>query len=78
MRQRLARRAESSGRIDDNTDSIIRRLRTFADENLKVEEHLQQTGRFWKVSAMWRKNLLVANSTDRSTLTQMSTQYIRL
>lgn len=51
MFQRLTQRSESSGRIDDNTDSIIKRLRTFADENLKVETHLQQKGRFWKIDA---------------------------
>ena len=50
MLERLTKRSEFSDRIDDNTDSMLKRVRTFSDENSKIEEHFQQTGRFWKVS----------------------------
>ncbi|KAJ4514490.1 hypothetical protein HRR83_002577 [Exophiala dermatitidis] len=48
---RLNRRSESSGRIDDNDDSIKKRLRTFSQENLKIEKHLQSKGPFWTIDA---------------------------
>ncbi|KAL2391862.1 hypothetical protein ABEF93_000586 [Exophiala dermatitidis] len=49
---RLNRRSESSGRIDDNDDSIKKRLRTFSQENLKIEKHLQSKGPFWTNSIL--------------------------
>ncbi|KIW36725.1 hypothetical protein, variant 2 [Exophiala oligosperma] len=48
---RLNRRSESSGRIDDNDDSIKKRLRTFSQENLKIEKYLQSKGPFWTIDA---------------------------
>ena len=48
--ERLGERAKSSGRIDDNAESIFKRLRTFSDENSKVEDHLRQSGVFYDVS----------------------------
>ncbi|KEF54952.1 uncharacterized protein A1O9_08604, partial [Exophiala aquamarina CBS 119918] len=46
---RLNRRSESSSRIGDNDDSMKKRLRTFSQENLKIEKHLQSKGPFWTV-----------------------------
>ena len=43
---RLLERAKASGRIDDNADSIAKRLRTFQQGNQAVEAHLRQKGPF--------------------------------
>ncbi|KAL6990215.1 Adenylate kinase isoenzyme 1 [Sarracenia purpurea var. burkii] len=51
MLGRVGNRSKTSNRVDDNVDSIRNRLRTFAEENSKVEKHIQQSGRFWKIEA---------------------------
>lgn len=43
---RLLERAKASGRVDDNTDSIAKRLRTFQQGNQAVEAHLRKQGPF--------------------------------
>jgi hypothetical protein len=43
---RLLERAKESGRIDDNADSVAKRLRTFQQGNQAVEVHLRQKGPF--------------------------------
>lgn len=43
---RLLDRAKASGRVDDNTDSIAKRLRTFQQGNQAVEAHLRKQGPF--------------------------------
>jgi hypothetical protein len=50
MIQRLLERAAASGRIDDNAESIDKRLRTFREGNKAVEEHLEQKSPFKTVS----------------------------
>ena len=45
MLERLKRRAEPSGRVDDNPEVIVNRIRTFHREHLLVEQHLQRNGR---------------------------------
>ena len=52
MRERLSERAKTSDRVDDNPESVLKRLRTFSVENSKVEEHLQETGVLTKVSKL--------------------------
>ncbi|KAH8799639.1 cytidylate kinase [Xylogone sp. PMI_703] len=49
MQQRLEKRAQSSGRIDDNPASVIKRLKTFEENNKLVIEHLQQGGPIWTI-----------------------------
>jgi UMP-CMP kinase len=46
MAGRLLERAKASGRIDDNADSIAKRLRTFQPRNQAVEAHLREKGPF--------------------------------
>jgi UMP-CMP kinase len=46
MVSRLLERAKASGRIDDNAESITKRLRTFQDGNRAVETHLRKKGPF--------------------------------
>lgn len=44
---RLLERAKASGRIDDNVESIAKRLRTISQQgNQAVEGHLRQKGPF--------------------------------
>jgi len=43
---RLLERAKASSRIDDNADSIAKRLRTFKQGNQAVEAHLREKGPF--------------------------------
>ncbi|KAJ1500562.1 hypothetical protein HMI55_003834, partial [Coelomomyces lativittatus] len=42
MEQRLLKRAETSGRVDDNVDSIRKRFLTFRDTSLPVIEKYRQ------------------------------------
>jgi len=44
MRGRLEQRAESSDRVDDNPDTVLRRLQTFKENNAPVVAHLQNCG----------------------------------
>ena len=44
MLRRLRKRAESSGRIDDNPDTFKKRLDTYQKESLPVVDHLQGKG----------------------------------
>jgi adenylate kinase family enzyme len=49
MQARLQRRSTSSGRIDDNPDSIAKRLRTFNENNAEVLQHLREQGQVFNV-----------------------------
>ncbi|KIV98444.1 uncharacterized protein PV09_09742 [Verruconis gallopava] len=44
LQQRLIERAKSSGRVDDNPESIQRRLKTFEENNKPVLEYLRTHG----------------------------------
>ena len=50
LRRRLEQRALSSGRVDDNPDTILRRLRTFQENNLPVLQHLEREAPVHQVS----------------------------
>ena len=50
MRRRLERRAESSDRIDDTPDTVLKRLKTFEANNAPVIEHLEKSGSVYQVS----------------------------
>ncbi|KAL9632746.1 MAG: hypothetical protein Q9204_003662 [Flavoplaca sp. TL-2023a] len=49
MRRRLERRAESSERIDDNPDTVLKRLKTFKENNAPVIEHLEKRESVYQV-----------------------------
>jgi len=51
MEKRLIKRGESSGRSDDNAETILKRFRTFMDESLPVINELEQRGVVHRVSA---------------------------
>lgn len=49
MVRRLLERGRTSGRVDDNEESIRKRLHTFQESTLPVIEHYQTSGRVRKV-----------------------------
>ncbi len=50
MRQRLLKRGETSGRADDNAETIIKRLKTFNDLTKPVIDHYTKENKVSKVS----------------------------
>ncbi|KAJ3207815.1 hypothetical protein HDU67_007200 [Dinochytrium kinnereticum] len=50
MLKRLLKRGETSGRIDDNIESIKKRFATFRDTSYPVIEHYDKLGKVKKVS----------------------------
>lgn len=44
MLRRLRKRAESSGRIDDNPEAFKKRLDTYQKESIPVVDHLREMG----------------------------------
>lgn len=51
MEKRLIKRGETSGRADDNVESIKKRFKTFIDTSMPVVEYFEKEGRVVKVSA---------------------------
>lgn len=51
MLERLLRRGESSGRSDDNEETIRKRFRTYLDESMPVVQELERRGLLRRVSA---------------------------
>jgi UMP-CMP kinase len=51
MEARLLKRGETSGRVDDNAESIKKRFRTFVDQSLPVIERYEGLGKCERVSA---------------------------
>lgn len=51
MRERLLKRGETSGRSDDNEESIKKRFRTFVETSMPVVEYFEKEGRVVKVDA---------------------------
>ena len=52
MLQRLLRRGETSGRADDNVESIRKRFRTFVDTSMPVVDHFRKNGVVVEINAM--------------------------
>ena len=52
MRKRLLNRGKTSGRADDNEESIIKRFRTFVETSMPVVDHFTEQGKVIKVSAV--------------------------
>ena len=52
MRERLLERAKSSGRVDDNEETIKKRLKTFEDQTLPVLDVYEKVGKVQKVFSM--------------------------
>ena len=51
MRERLLNRGKTSGRTDDNEESIVKRFRTFEETSMPVVQHFEKEGRVVKVDA---------------------------
>src|ERR1700761_6758895 len=54
MRERLLNRGKTSGRSDDNEESIIKRFRTFVETSMPVVDMFEKEGKVVKVSAEGR------------------------
>lgn len=52
MRERLLNRGKTSGRSDDNEESIVKRFRTFVETSMPVVDHFEKLGKVVKVSAV--------------------------
>ena len=52
MERRLLKRGETSGRSDDNADTIRKRFRTFVEQSLPVIDHYEQQAKVFKISAV--------------------------
>lgn len=52
MQKRLLKRGETSGRADDNEESIKKRFRTFVETSMPVVEYYEKQGRVVKVKAV--------------------------
>eukprot|EP00761_Pharyngomonas_kirbyi_P011847 gb/GECH01011873.1/.p1 GENE.gb/GECH01011873.1/~~gb/GECH01011873.1/.p1 ORF type:complete len:191 (+),score=51.47 gb/GECH01011873.1/:1-573(+) len=52
MQDRLLQRGQSSGRSDDNIESIKKRFRTYLEQTMPVIEKYEKEGKLRKVSAM--------------------------
>ena len=51
MRERLLNRGKTSGRADDNEESIKKRFRTFIETSMPAVEMFEKEGRVVKVDA---------------------------
>ncbi len=51
MEKRLLERGKTSGRTDDNAESIRKRFRTFVETSMPVVDHYEKEGRVVKVDA---------------------------
>ena len=49
MKTRLLKRAETSGRVDDNEETIVKRLKTFHDHTQPVVDYYSQQSKVCKV-----------------------------
>ena len=52
MRKRLLNRGKTSGRSDDNEESIVKRFHTFVETSMPVVDHFSEQGKVVKVSAV--------------------------
>eukprot|EP00891_Asterochloris_glomerata_P004607 jgi/Astpho2/4607/Aster-00180 len=52
MKQRLTSRGKTSGRADDNEETIIKRFKTFQEESLPVVERYEAEGKAKRISAV--------------------------
>ena len=52
MRERLLERGKTSGRADDNEDTIVKRFRTFVEQSKAVIEEYKAKGKVFQISSM--------------------------
>lgn len=52
MQERLLNRGKTSGRADDNEESIKKRFKTFVETSMPVVDHYREENRVVEVSAV--------------------------
>ena len=52
MEQRLINRGKTSGRTDDNEESIRKRFKTFIETSMPVVEYFEKQGKVVKIKAV--------------------------
>lgn len=52
MQERLINRGKTSGRADDNAESIKKRFKTFVETSMPVVDYFEKQGKVVKVSAI--------------------------
>ncbi|KAJ3202892.1 hypothetical protein HDU82_006998 [Entophlyctis luteolus] len=61
LQQRLLKRGETSGRADDNIDTIKKRFRTFVDTSMPVIEYFAAKGKCVKISSVPHPDVVYAS-----------------
>jgi len=61
MRERLLNRGKTSGRSDDNEESIVKRFKTFVETSMPVVEMFEKEDKVIKVSAVGSPNEVYEN-----------------
>ena len=51
MQDRLLERGKTSGRSDDNIESIMKRFRTYQEQTYPIIRHYEQQGKVWTIAA---------------------------
>ena len=51
MEERLTERGKTSGRSDDNPETMRKRFHTFVQSSMPVVEHFEKQGKLHKISA---------------------------
>ena len=54
MKKRLLHRAETSGRVDDNEETIVKRLKTFHNHTQPVIDYYSKQSKVCKVTSVAR------------------------
>lgn len=52
MLERLLKRGETSGRSDDNPESIKKRFKTFVETSMPVVDYFREKGKVYRVEAI--------------------------
>ena len=55
MKRRLLKRGETSGRTDDNEESIVKRFRTFENDSMPVVNYFEKEDKVVEVDATAKK-----------------------
>lgn len=67
MEERLLGRGKTSGRSDDNIESIKKRFKTFVDQSMPVVDHFESLGKVEKVKATSAPDVVYEETTKRLT-----------
>jgi UMP-CMP kinase len=67
MEERLLERGKTSGRADDNADSIRKRFRTFVETSMPVVDYYEKQGKVVKVDATSAPDKVFAKTRERLT-----------